>query len=399
MALRAYAGKTVLVGFAESFAAVEAIWSLQRAGIDVVAFTRTGAKPAARRIRNLRVTEINAPETSISLAVTDLSRLVRELAPDAILPLDDSSLWLSQRLSERGPVLIGPDAAGARFALDKAAQVAAAASAGIAVPETRVFSAIGDVHIDTWPVILKPADAVLPVGDALVRPRGYIVAGPEELTRAQASMRQGPVLRQALVSGSGEGLFGFAGVHGPQDWSAHRRVRMLNPHGSASSACESIPVDPMLRAQVGGLLEELEWRGLFMAEFLRDAAGTAWFMELNGRAWGSLALATRRGYEYPAWAAQSGLGLPQSPAPPVAPPRVRARHLGREIGHLAFVLRGPQTQAASAWPGRRRTVRDLLTVSHDDRLYNWDPKQPAVLISDTWRSLAGLIARPGRASS
>ena len=41
---------------------------------------------------------------------------------------------------------------------------------------------------------------------------------------------------------------------------------------------------------------------------LRDGEGTAWFMELNGRAWGSMALARRLGHEYPRWAVQAALG-------------------------------------------------------------------------------------------
>ena len=50
------------------------------------------------------------------------------------------------------------------------------------------------------------------------------------------------------------------------------------------------------------MLSHTQWRGMFMLEFLRAKDGTAWFMELNGRPWGSMALARRSGLEYPAWA-------------------------------------------------------------------------------------------------
>jgi len=387
---------TVLLGFAEAFAAIEAIWSLQRAGMRVMCFARAGRRSAARRMRGVPVFEIPPPETDLPATITAVSALIERFRPEAFLPLDDASLWLTQHVDRGACAVVGPDTAGAAFALNKAAQIVAAARAGLDVPDTTVFTNVHAVTVDRWPVILKPADAVISDGATLVRPRARICANAEELKAAQAVMRDGHVLCQALVTGTGEGLFAFAGSNDAEHWSAHRRVRMLNPHGSASSACESIPVDTYLRNAAWDMLARLEWRGLFMAEFLRDSSGRAFFMEINGRAWGSLALARRRGFEYPAWAVQDALVLPRSPGPADAPPPVRARHLGREIGHLAFVLRGPQTQATVEWPGRWRTLRDLLTIRPGDRLYNWDPRHPAVLTVDTWRTLADLAPRPGR---
>lgn len=396
MAMTRNTGPSVLVGFAEAFAAVEAIWSLQDAGMHVVAFTRAGAKPAARRIPGVSIVEVPPPEKDLPGAIQAVSASIARMRPDALLPLDDSSLWLSRRVDPGDSVVVGPDADGVDFAVDKAEQVAAAAEVGLHVPETTVFPSVRDVTVSRWPVIIKPAAAVLHDGNALVRPMGRMCAGPAELERAQAVMRKGTVLVQAVVAGTGEGLFALAGEDGTRNWSAHRRIRMLNPHGSASSACESITVDTQLQERVAQMLAQRSWRGLFMAEFLRDASGRAWFMELNGRAWGSLALARSRGFEYPAWAVQEALGLSQDPLPPEAPAGGRARHLGREIGHLAFVLRGPQTRAIEGWPDPWRTLRDLLTIRRGDRIYNWNAGQPSVLATDTWRTLADLTARRGR---
>lgn len=75
----------------------------------------------------------------------------------------------------------------------------------------------------------------------------------------------------------------------------------MNPQGSGSSACISQAVPPDVKPKVEALIAEAEWRGLFMVEMLRDHSGKAWFVELNGRPWGSMALSRRQGYEYPAW--------------------------------------------------------------------------------------------------
>ena len=167
-----------------------------------------------------------------------------------------------------------------------------------------------------------------------------------------------PLIVQPLIHGTGEGLFGHATKDGVVAWSAHRRVRMLNPQGSASSACESFPVDQGLIGPAERFLTGLGWRGLFMLEFLRDRAGTPWFMELNGRAWGSLALARRRGFEYPAWTVRAAL---------------------------------------DDWPRLWPTVRGLARVSpRRHRLYNWNRRQPRVLAADTYQTLRAYARRARR---
>lgn len=126
-----------------------------------------------------------------------------------------------------------------------------------------------------------------------------------------------------------------------------------------------------------------------MLEFLRDRAGTAWFMELNGRTWGSLALARRLGLEYPAWAALEAfeLGYPVAPREIEATSPVVCRHLGREILHLAAVMRGPKSVALADWPSRWGTFRTVARVRRGDRWYNWSPHNPAIFVDDTAQTL------------
>ncbi len=225
------------------------------------------------------------------------------------------------------------------------------------------------------------------VNGRIERPTGVICADGAELRRAAAMRWPGPVLMQPLIHGVGEGLFGHAGPRGVLGWSAHRRVRMVNPQGSASSACRSEPVDPELAEAGERFLRAIGWRGMFMLEFLRDADGKPWFMELNGRAWGSMALARRRGFEYPAWTVRATLDPAFEPAPPPDPPEIRCRNLGLELVHLMFVARGPQSGAPMAWPRLGRSVREVCTFARGDRLYNWARSQPDVLVADTWGTL------------
>ena len=377
----------VLIGFGEALAAIESAWSLRAAGFEVVAFTRSGSRPALRHCHGVQIHAISPPEKDAAGAVRDVEALVRSVRPDSLLPLDDFALWICKEVKVDGVVTAGGTGDAIEVALDKSRQLALARAAGLLVPETQEVTALKDLTPTAWPVVIKPARAIYESGGALIRSIGAACADQDELARAAARGWYPPLLAQPLIQGVGEGLFGHASADGVVAWSAHRRLRMLNPEGSASSACVSIPADPHLMDAVERLVYSIGWRGMFMAEFLRDAEGKPWFMELNGRAWGSMALARRRGFEYPAWTVQAAIDPSFKPVPPPSPPNVRCRHLGMEITHLAFVLRGPKSKAFTGWPRPWPTLGALLKVSRRDRLYNWNRREPRVLLADTWQTL------------
>jgi hypothetical protein len=125
-----------------------------------------------------------------------------------------------------------------------------------------------------------------------------------------------------------------------------------------------------------------------MVELLRDHSGTAWFVELNGRPWGSLALSRRQGLEYPAWHIrlaldeQSEAGVGSSSLPGVV-----CRHLGRELLHLLFVLRGPKSKALTNWPSRWRAFAEVIRIRRGEAFYNWRCEDPKVFIADCYYTI------------
>lgn len=392
-------GDLVLLGFGEAYAAIETAWSLRDAGFRVAAFTRKDQRPALRRVRGVELHDVSAPENGVKQTLDDLRGLVRSLAPAAFMPLDDSSVLLADALDQEGLTIAGVTGRQVEYALDKALQVQAAREAGLLVPKTTVVSDPAGLEVDGYPAVVKPARALYEVDGRLARPTGKVVADEEELERAAQEEWYPPLLVQPLIEGTGEGLFGIVTKDGVRALSAHRRVRMLNPQGSASSACESIDVDEELVAPTERFLSAIGWSGLFMVELLRDAEGRAWFMELNGRAWGSMALARRRGFEYPAWTVRAALDPDFVPVAPTNPPDILARHLGMELAHLAFVLRGPQSKALTSWPRFWPTLRAMTRTSRRNRLYNWRRSEPDVLAADTWsfiRFFAKRALRPER---
>jgi hypothetical protein len=380
-------GPLVLIGFAEAMAAIESTWSLQQAGFRVAAFRRVNSRPALGRVRGVEIHEVPRPEEDAFGTVAAVRKLCDDLAPAALLPLDDHALWVARQMQDFAVRVAGGTGDAADCALDKSVQLRIAAEAGLPVPMTQVLDDLADLDQKSFPVMVKPSKALYEINGVLKRPTGIVCANAEELSRAAARTWPGSVLVQPLIHGVGEGLFGHVGADEVSAWSAHRRVRMVNPQGSASSACESAPVDTELLQPAERFLETIGWRGMFMLEFLRDSSGRPWFMEINGRAWGSMALARRRGFEYPAWAVQAALDPSSKPACPPRPPDVRCRNIGLELVHLAFVARGPRSDAPMDWPKLSRAIRDVCTFTRGDRLYNWNRSQPSVFIVDMLETL------------
>ena len=368
----------VLIGFADALAAIESAWNLLDEGFEVVAFARRGSSPALGTSRRVRIIEVTAPETDAAACVRDVEAAAAGHRPVAVLPLDDHALWVCEQASLDAP-LAGPNGAGVGFALDKRRQIEAASAAGFAVPDRG----------SEGPWIVKPALAVVEHEGRLLRPTGRLARTPGEVASVTSDI-DGPVLVQRVVTGVGEGVFGLATDEGVQAWSAHRRIRMMNPRGSGSSACRSIPVAEPLRVATEKLLADIGWRGLFMVELLRDSEDVPWFMEVNGRSWGSMALAVRRGYSYPAWAVRQALDAAFVPTVPQAPPDVVCRHLGREIVHMLAVLRGAKGADAGRWPSRTSTLA-AMRPRRSDRWYNWRRGEARVFVRDSWTTLIGQI--------
>ncbi len=385
----------ILIGFADALAAPECAFSLLDAGYDVVAFARRGSKPPLRRVNGVRIVEITSPGDDADIAVLDVIAIADEIGARVLMPLDDASLWLCAEASRRGTdaVIAGPTGDLALLALDKRRQLELALSAGFAVPETRTADEAAMLDPPDLPLVLKGRLAIARVDGALTRAPTFFCGSERELDAALSSWPAGqPLLAQPAITGVGEGMFGIARQGTPHATSGHRRVRMMNPRGSGSSACQSRPLTDAETSAGDAFLRLSDWDGLFMIELLRDPSGKLFFMELNGRAWGSIALARRLGLEYPAWAVRAALDASFIPEQHQFNAML-CRHAGRELVHLLVVMHGPRGSRPPGWPGRWRTVRDVMRISRADSWYNWRPGEPRFFVEDTLRTLQTQLSR------
>ena len=386
--------KRILLGFAEALPAPEAIFSLRRAGHEVtLVHRRNNGGPVLGLAGAAHA--ITPPEQSVERAVSDLGDLLRGGGFDALFAIDDVSLWLANRVDAGAVAQVHATGRQAEVALDKRLQFEAAERAGLAVPRS---SHEGHAAEIAPPAIVKPALAVTRAGDRLIKGGVRYLHGSAALAGEAHADREAadetPMVTQPLLSGQGEGVFGFATESGVTAWSGHRRLRMLNPHGSGSSACISTEPDPDICARVGAMMSEIGWRGPFMAEFLRDAGGTLWFMELNGRLWGSLALARRLGMDHPAWAVAQCFDPGFVPEAPPARAGVEMRHLGRELLHPLYVLRGPRSAFhRRGWPRFWPALRRAWAPARAECFYNHDPSAPRFFIRDALHDIRKRVLR------
>ncbi len=396
--------ETVLIGFAEALAAPEVVWSLVDDGFQVVAFARRGRATALRHSRYVICHEICPPELDLQRSLSELTDLVKSLdnvtgnVHKILFPLDDKAVWLCNSIQLQQPwLLAGPKEGAAELALNKHLQFRAASEAGFNVPNAILAHFAEEVFrfdaVESFPLILKASEAV-PIRDGHVAefPK-WICANREELERAVKQWAERtPLLVQKFIVGTGEGVFGLAASDGIRAWSGHRRLRMMNPQGSGSSACISESVSETLMSNTQRLIENTGWQGLFMIELLRDDFGKVWFVELNGRPWGSMALARRQGLEYPSWQVRLTMD-PKSAAGGMAAgtPGVVCRNLGREFMHILFVIKGAKSKALTSWPSFSKTIREMFSVGRRDSFYNWRSDDIKVFLADVFYTLRSNI--------
>lgn len=392
----------VLAGPGESLSGIECVRSLVAGGYRVVVYTHSRTRIPLDLERGVSVVRVPDPQRDVDAAVAALQRLRDEV--DVILPLDDIAVALRARMGDRSDataVTAGPTGPRAQVALDKRRQLEAAGSAGFAVPPTVHLDSADDLLAELpgdlrLPVVVKPALAVEEHGGKLVRPAGGVCTTLADVQRAAAAASPStPRMVQPLIEGVGVGVFGLAVDGRARALSGHQRVRMMNPSGSGASACRSRALDPDELRSTEELCRALEWSSLFMVELLQPLSGPAAFMELNGRAWGSMALARRHGFEYARWAVDEALGRsPREDLPrvlvPAGPEHLVARHAGRELVHLGAVLRSGRR--GPGWPTRAGAARSVLRVSRSDAWYNLEPGgSRRVFLADTWRTVSSQV--------
>lgn len=283
----------------------------------------------------------------LDIARTSGASLLMTVSMSDALALRDAAD--AGRLPGLRPLL--PDKAKLALVNDKAATCAVAERLGIPVPrswEPRDAQEAVPAGLP-FPVILKWRDpeTALPILERLGIEllKSEFARDEAELRSALGRYRTAGIfpLVQSFCPGTGLGQMFLM-----QDGRAlmrfqHRRLHEWPPEGGVSTLCASLPADAhaelMERSET--LLREIGWEGAAMVEYRHDeATGATALMEINGRFWGSLPLASAAGARF-ALGTYLALGLGEAVPEQKYRSDLRCRYLVPETRRLLRILFAP----------------------------------------------------------
>ena len=263
-----------------------------------------------------------------------------------------------------------PDVERFELAMHKDRTLAIASTLGIPAPRTVVLQSAADLSLCrdlSFPLVLKPRHrdprVVSKAADFVAR----YVNTFEELEREVKKCQEFPLV-QEYIPGRGVGVEVLMRNGEPVVLFQHQRLREFPPTGGRSVYCESVPLDETLSGQAVALLKAMRWDGVAMVEFRVDrATGRYGLMEVNGRFWGSLALAIHAGADFPAAWLRSLTGADPHCKTIVG---IHCRLLGHDTQWLLAELRRPRDSRLSA-------LRQYLgSFRPGVKYYVWDWRDP-----------------------
>jgi predicted ATP-grasp superfamily ATP-dependent carboligase len=168
----------------------------------------------------------------------------------------------------------------------------------------------------------------------------------------------------------------------------HRRLREFPAAGGVSTLCASVSLEyhaEQLRKSEA-LLANIGWEGPAMVEYRHDPnGGRYWLMEINGRFWGSLPLASQSGAQF-AWEQYRNATLHDFEAADSGYRLRRARYIGPDAKRLFQIIRSPAEAAAPGQPVPRRLSEFLAFfgefVNPRTGYYVWDWTDPQPFFGD-----------------
>ncbi|MBY0522959.1 MAG: ATP-grasp domain-containing protein [Gemmataceae bacterium] len=286
-------------------ASLTTVRSLGRAGLKVhlVAFESNSATRGSRHV--FRIHHLGHPLVDTEGFVRRLLDVLGRQRFDLVVPTSDASLvplmpW-RDTLAARA-CLAFPDTEGFAATHGKHHTIAIAERLGIATPRTQAFyrpeEAADTSRLGPYPLVLKPTSSI--IAGVPGRNEIRIVTAEAELRRWLPRMLQRcPVLVQEFCRGHGVGLDVLANRGDVIAAFQHRRVHEPR-NGGASSYRASTPLSAELLDAARRFCREVRWTGPAMFEFKHDPqTGSNVLMEVNGRFWGSLALAVQAGVDFP----------------------------------------------------------------------------------------------------
>lgn len=314
----------VVIPGIDTASSTAAVRSLGRRNIEPIVLSEHDSPPGfASKYCGQRVPGPD-PESDTGAYEHALQCLARRPAVETILPFREIDVYALARHRDALAAEIGtpwPALETLRRVQDRIELKEAAQAADVAMPRTTVLSAWEDWDDRT---IVKPRYTVHApeYSDRFEHPRPetdstrYLEPGatpdPEILKQ---EMDHEPIVQEFVPSTAEYGFFALYDHGTAVATFQHRQARGWKYAGGPSAYRESVDI-PALEAAGRALLDELEWHGVAMVEFLYNPDSDQFeLMEVNPRFWSSLPFTIQAGVDFPhlTWRMATEQPLPPDP--------------------------------------------------------------------------------------
>jgi predicted ATP-grasp superfamily ATP-dependent carboligase len=320
-----------------------------------------------------------------------LPEIIRETGASALFAISEGDLLA---LAELPPVINGcriltPRLPQLDIVLDKSQTMEVAKRTGLLTPDSWQPLATDDIskHVAdlAYPVVLKWSDPPRIMADleAAGIPFEKVEYAATALELLAALRRYEPLghypLVQSYCRGHGVGQMLLMQGGNAILRFQHQRLREYPASGGVSTLCASIPIEEhsaqMEKSEA--LLRAIGWEGTAMVEYRFDPnTGSYWLMEINGRFWGSLPLASQCGAEF-AWEQYRSAVLRKTSAASSSYSQRHARYLIPDTRRLFEQLQAPNVNKADE-------IFNYIADFFDPGTgyYVWSWRDPGPLLTD-----------------
>jgi predicted ATP-grasp superfamily ATP-dependent carboligase len=398
----------ILILDGHSSAALAFARSAGRAGHWVAVGANAGMFAAAQLSRYCKLQVSYPVPTDDARGFVDaILKFVNDQAVDLVVPITD---WTILPLAEHRDLfsanqnckLALPSSASIEKVSDKYQTLQIAQSLGIRTPRTWLIGSerdLGSVPANQFPLVVKDRFSIRwRDGRAIFGGVSYAYSRDELQRKVNDRLAAaGDVLVQEFAAGTGVGFSCFVAggeVRIPFQW---KRIREVDPRGSASSCRESSALDERIENDSGRLIQRIGFEGIAMVEYKVDGNNGPVLMEINGRPWGSIALPIASGVDYPRYLIEWCLRGELPPKEIPYPAGITCRRMVGELTHLSNVRAGKPANWPLPYPSFWRSLLKIALPwypgMHYDDLWLSDPKPGIAGLANWFRVRTSSLAR------
>jgi predicted ATP-grasp superfamily ATP-dependent carboligase len=339
------------------------------------------------------------PTSDLDAYERKLLALARRDDVRTLVPVREADIYVLARNRGALSSVVGtpwPDLETLRNVQDRVRLFEAAERAGVSTPKTEVFDDWDDWGRES---IVKPrytlhaSEYAEQFAESRTQTHStqYVPADTEPDREEFASkMGHVPLVQEYIPDSDEYAFFALYDEGEPVATFQHRQRRGYNYCGGPSAFRESVDI-PALDSAGRRLLDELDWHGLAMVEFLRNPeTGGFELMEINPRFWTSLPFTMQAGVDFPAYYCQQATG--QSGDIDADYERGVAGHLLRgELCHLHSIVFDdyPLVERPSFVRTAAEVAASLVRHPRFDYLDASDPKPFLRDVRNTFGALVG----------